>query len=173
MEGDDVGHADLRSVVEELSRGDASGIDVEALTRFFAAEAWVGHLDGYDLNQNNYEIAFDGGRASIIGWDYDEAFLPSEVWGMRWDEPAGVLGEWCRADPSCAAALATAVQDVSATLDAAPLAEEIEAWATLVSEAALADPRRECRSREVREGPEELLEWVETRTSSADFDLVR
>lgn len=166
MEGEDNGRADLRAVADDLAP-----LDLDLLVRFFAAEAWVGHLDGYDLNQNNNEVVFDAeGRASLLGWDYDEAFLPADEWGMDWTEPAGRLGAWCRADPACHAQLLGALAEVSVTLDAAGLAERIEAWAALIGGAAAADPRRECSDKKVERGPQELIDWVTTR--SADGELM-
>lgn len=165
MEGEDNARADLHAVADDLAN-----VDVDLLVRFLAAEAWVGHLDGYDLNQNNNEVVFDeDGRASLLGWDYDEAFLRADEWGMDWTRPAGRLGGWCRGDAGCHDRLLAALADVSATLDGAGLAERVEAWAALVGEAAQADPRRECTDKQVERGPGELIDWVAGRSGDGEL----
>lgn len=156
-EGEDVGHADLRAVAEGLDAGRPLGelLDEAGLASFVAAERWVGHLDGYVLNQNNYQVWF-GPELRLFGWDYDEAFLEPEVWGMDWEAPVGRLAT---ALDEAVLAEALAALDV----DEAALSARYLAWDEATLAAAEADPRRECAARKLSADREDLHTWLLTR----------
>lgn len=171
-EGDDVGLADVHAVTEALSDG-AGGfaermdpvVDLDQLHRLMAAEQWIGHVDGYTLNQNNYRVYFNpyDDRAEIIPWDLDYAFYNARQWGMSWAKPRGALAEACFDDEGCLAAQAEAVTRALETVDTEALLAQVDAWSALIAEVAEADPRRECRASRVSTEQETVRAWLEER----------
>jgi hypothetical protein len=167
-EGDDVGRADIYAIRDALS---APGtfeerfgglIDLEQFHRHLAVEQWVGHNDGYALNQNNYRVYFDpsDGRADFLPYDLDYGFLYDYQWGMSWASPRGALAAQCWADAACVAAQATAVREVVAAVDTDALLAQYDTWAALIAEDAAADPRRECPTTSVTPDQAYVRAWL-------------
>lgn len=166
-EGEDVGGADLHNITlaarEDGSFEDRFGefIDLEQLHRFMLLEQWIGHLDGYTLNTNNYRVYFrpEDGKAILIHWDLDYAFLTARSWGFSWSRPEGVVAQICWDDDACrdeqAAVLATLNPDMQAVLT------RIDGYRELIEDAALDDPRRECQSYEVSPDQDSIIAWLE------------
>lgn len=170
-EGTDVGNADITAISEVLAatRGtadfyEATGavLDWDAVHRMLIVEQWVGHLDGYAQNTNNYRVYFDpaDGRAELVPWDLDYAFLAESTWGMSWASPRGTLAAACYADATCRAAHAAVAADVIADIDAAGLGAFLEQAAALTEADALRDPRRECAVTTVPSERAALTSWV-------------
>ncbi|HNC98714.1 MAG TPA: CotH kinase family protein, partial [Myxococcota bacterium] len=114
-EGTDVGHADLQALTTAVETNWGTDNFMLGLTPYLrwdeylmelAVEQLVGHNDGYALNTNNYRIYFDpsNGRAQMLPWDFDYAFLVDSSWGMSWSTPRGLLASGCYADPLCLSA---------------------------------------------------------------------
>ena len=180
-EGEDVGMTDIFAItdaVEEHRRDDdyyeALGalVDWDQILRHFAVEQWLGQNDGYVLNQNNYFVYFDpvDGRAKLIAWDLDYAFLDASDWGMSWSSPQGVLARYCRRDETCEAAWADAVALVIDRIDT----DEILAYLDVLDAASIApaeaDPRRECRDRKLEAQRADVRSRVEEASASlAEF----
>ena len=116
------------------------------LHRGLAAEQWVGHVDGYALNTNNYRVYFDpaDGLMKYIPWDFDYSFIYDWQWGMNWWSPRGSIASGCWNDENCIAAQADAVAELTDTLDGIDLLDFYVQLEDLTHDAALADPRREC-----------------------------
>ncbi|MFN7147401.1 MAG: CotH kinase family protein, partial [Myxococcota bacterium] len=169
-EGVDNGGAEPRAITDALTDvgsfdarlGDL--VDLDVLHRYLAAEQWIGQLDGYALNTNNYRVYVDpaDGRADLLPYDLDYAFYDAETWGMGWREPRGALASACWRDTGCVTAHADTVADVVAEVDTDALLARIDAWTALIDDAARDDPRRECPARRIAPEQAALRAWVET-----------
>jgi len=167
-EGADVALEDIHAVTEGVSRGYA-GVDAlvngEELRRFVLAEQWIGHVDGYTLNENNYRVYFnaDDGRAEWIPWDLDYGFLNPSLWGKSWKRPVGVVAAACWADDDCNAAYQAEAAEGIAKIDLDAVLADLERWAALTEEAATEDPKRECSASSIQPGRDFLVDWVDGR----------
>jgi hypothetical protein len=174
-EGEDVGHADLRALTDAITAAygtDHFMSDVDPYLNWdeylteFAVEHGVGHLDGYALNTNNYRIYFDpaDGKAKLIPWDFDYAYLEESWWGMNWSTPRGLLAAGCLQDPNCKEALR---QKVSEVLEKVP-ATDISAWAEELLDWTEDedDPRAECGRRDVLAERQRMRSWPEAREAA-------
>ncbi len=175
-EGADVAHADIVAVSTAVTGWAGQGgfadaldplVDWPAVLRHVAVETWIGHLDGYTLNTNNYRVYFDpdDGRAELVPWDLDYAFLEESSWGMSWSTPRGRLMTGCYADPACVTALQSQVAEVASAIDVANLDAVITAADSLTLAAAQADPRRECDSGSITPSRDTMRAWVSARTA--------
>lgn len=173
-EGVDVGNADIHAITSAIEANsgqpgyyDAVGavVDWEEYHRELAVEQWIGHLDGYAMNTNNYRVYFEpgDGRAEVVPWDFDYAFLQDSAWGMNWYAPRGVLASSCFADAPCAAGQKAAIQALDAALDTTALLAMVNALDALTYEATQADPRRECPATDVAASREVIRAWVSAR----------
>lgn len=171
-EGTDVGLADVYAVTDALSDADDFSaavedlIDEDQLHTFVAAEQWIGHIDGYSLNINNYRVYFDparGGRAVWIPWDLDYAFINAMTWGMSWSRPQGAAVAACWEDDACREDHRAVVAELVDSFDIDPVLERIDRWTALIADAAQADPRRECSAGRVDDSQTEILEWLDDR----------
>lgn len=173
-EGDDVQGADVVAISDALGAEGSFAqrlehlVDVERFHRVLAGEQWIGQLDGYGLNRNNYRVYFDpeDGRAELLPTDFDYAFYPSGTWGVGWEAPVGALAVDCWADADCNAAHGDAVADVVASVDTPALVEQVDAWMALIEDDALDDPRRECDASSVIPDQRYLRSWVETASAT-------
>lgn len=171
-EGEDVGLSDIMAITDTL-RDDAlpfdtrmdAVLDVDQFHRAVVAEQWIGHLDGYTLNRNNYRVYINpwDGRAEIIPWDLDYAFINAVRWGFDWASPSGALAQGCWQDEACLEAHKQAVEDAAAVIDTEALLERVDGWTALIAGAAEADPKRECSRRSVAPAQEEVRGWLEDR----------
>lgn len=140
-------------------------IDIPSFHRNLAVEQWIGHLDGYAMNQNNYRVYFNpwDGRAEVIPWDLDYSFLPTWVWQMSWKRPRGALAVACWEDTACLEDHRGYVDEILQRVDVNQVLSKMDAWTSLIQEAALTDPRRECTTEAVLTEQENLKSWVATR----------
>jgi hypothetical protein len=168
-EGTDVERADVRAISDALE-GDGTFdervgalIDTQQFHRHLVGEQWIGHLDGYALNTNNYRVYFDpgDGLADFLVYDLDYAFLTASSWGFSWGRPSGVLAQVCWRDEACAAEHAQAVTDGLAMIDSDALLASYDAWLALIGSAAEADPRRECGYQTVVSEQAAVRAWIE------------
>lgn len=170
-EGVDVGNADIKVVSRavghwmggnEFETGLDSVLDWDEYHRELAVEQWIGHNDGYALNRNNYRVYFDpaDGKAEIIPWDLDYAFLYDYEWGMSWRTPAGQIAYGCFVDRACSAHHAAVMGEVLASIDTTALLDWYDDVADLTEAAALADPRRECGAASIRSYRQTLRAWI-------------
>ncbi len=175
-EGEDVGHADVHAITEVLDHHAYSPgfydqmdplLDWDHHLRMVAGEQWLGQLDGYSLNTNNYRVYFDpaDGRAQILPWDLDYAFQYDWAWGMSWYHPYGRLSAACWADPDCHHDHMLAVDEACDTLDAQDLLAEIAQIQTLVMPHVHADPRQECSLDWVAYSQDVVQAWVVARST--------
>lgn len=167
-EGADVGNADVRAIADAVTGAGTFEerlgplLDLDSFHRHLAAEQWVGHLDGYALNTNNYRVYFDpsDGLADLLVYDLDYGFYPAAAWGMNWASPAGVVAGACWADAACAEAQRTAVAAAIQTIDTDTLLAAMDAWTALIADAAVDDPRRECGALSVGPDQAAVRAWI-------------
>ena len=145
-EGEDLSRDDLLAFVEAANQpGDGifvapdTPLATDEFLAFVAAEAAIGHWDGY-WKANNYHIYHEPGaeRWSFIPWGIDQAF--DRELGVF--AGAGMLIAKCREEPACVVAYAEtglAVADAFADLDLEASLDEV---AALIEEALIADPRQ-------------------------------
>lgn len=175
-EGEDAGFADLIDVTERLA--DAAGqpdfyermgevLDWPAIHTQIAVAQYIGHVDGYSMNTNNYRLYFDpgaGGRALIVPWDLDYAFIEARDWGKNWKRPQGVLTDACWDDPTCAAAQADAMAELLETvIDDRELEDLLDDNWDVIEDYARDDPRRECSTSNMGSYRAHLRNWIEDR----------
>lgn len=176
-EGVDVGRSDIYAITEAV-RDDSSAfsarmdplVDLDQLHRVWIAEQWIGHLDGYTLNRNNYRVYVNpyDGRAEIIPWDLDYAFINASDWGFNWRSPSGALIRGCYSDDACQDAHRAAVAEALEAVDTDALLARIDAWVALIEDAALADPKRECPTRSVDDYQVGVRTWIEEGESELE-----
>jgi len=170
-EGTDVGLADIYGVSAAIASSAGSGafergmsavLDWDEYHRELAVEQWIGHNDGYALNQNNYRVYFDptDGKAEIVPWDLDYAFLHDSDWGMNWATPRGQIAAWCFRDRTCTASSKAAMADVVAAIDPEALLTWFNSTAEVIRSDAMADPRKECSSGSVAPNQDALRAWI-------------
>lgn len=176
-EGQDVQNADIAAVSAQVlaAKGTADWypamgqvLDWESYHREWAAEQWIGHLDGHAQNTNNYRVYFDpaDGRAEIVPWDLDYAFLDEWVWGMSWWSPRAQIPGGCLMDATCTAAQKAAMETLVTTLEAQDLTAYVDQAAALTEAAAYADPRRECSWDSVVAYRDAMRTWVSARNAT-------
>jgi len=174
-EGTPVGHADIKGVSSALSANwggphfyaqTGKVVDWPAVHRAWAVEQWLGQLDGYVLNKNNYRVYFDpaDGKAEFIPWDYDYSFLEDYQWGRSWASPTGYLAYACRIDASCAADWRLAVDDVLDDIDALDSEGLVEDLRDVLETPISQDPKSPCTTGNVDAAQNHIAHWVSVRS---------
>lgn len=140
--------SDLAAVIEAVQQppgpdwfdGVDAVVDMDAFVAMMAADAMLGHWDGYGYNVNNFRIYCEpGARCTFMPWGIDQTFNP----GI---DPLGQRGELpgrCVADASCRSRFFVELQrqiDLWRTIPFGAMAEELH---TLLRPHVEADPRME------------------------------
>ncbi len=132
-----------------------------------AIDQLIGHLDGYSMNTNNYRVYFDpadDGRAVLLPFDLDYAFLYSGNWGMSWNSPRARLTSACWNDAECVEAQREGMAWVLANAyDEDEMQRVIDEVEELTAPYIEDDPRRECTTSQVRSYRAGLRNWVRDR----------
>ncbi len=171
-EGEDVGNADIAGVSSRLlaTAGTASFyadmgevLNWDRFHRNVAVDMFVGHVDGYSMNTNNYRVYVDpsDGRANLLAWDLDYAFYYAENWGFSWNNANGNLTNACMRDATCRARQRTAMRTFLSAWEAddfTPLLDSVEA---LTYDAATSDPRRECAATDIQTSRDAVRAWLD------------
>lgn len=176
-EGVDVAHADIHAISDAVASWAGTGQLVTGLDpllrwdefhRMLAGEQWIGHNDGYALNRNNYRVYFhpEDGRAELVPWDLDYAFLHDSQWGLSWSSPPGKLAGECFKDAACALAHKAAVQALVDAVDPVKLIAWFDAVDTLTYDVAMTDPRRECAADQIAPLRKALRSWISGRNDA-------
>ena len=174
-EGADDGNAHVVAISDAIGsatsafQADLSGlVDWDEVHREIAVEQWIGHVDGYALNRNNYRVYFrpSDGKLQLIPWDFDYAFIHDYEWGMSWDAPAGSLMRYCWRDADCYASQSDAVSQVLASVDTDALLADYDAMADLTQDLAHDDPKRECNAASVRAQRASVRTWIEGQSAA-------
>jgi hypothetical protein len=175
-EGTDVDNADIKAVSEAL-HGAPEGAYVAAMDPLldwaqwqtaWSVEQWVGHLDGYQMNRNNYRVYFrpSDGRMLYVPWDFDYAFLGDGGWGVPWTSPLGNLASACIRDRECRAAHVASLEDMLARVDAPGLRRKLDDMRALIHDDIASDPRRECSSAQASQYQDALAAWIDGREAA-------
>ena len=173
-EGTPVDNADIINVTDVI-QGNAGGgfyealqtvVDITNFHPYIAAEQWVGHLDGYALNTNNYRLYFNptDGLMSFLPWDFDYAFYYDYQWGMDWGNPRGDIAQYCWANNDCVQAQREAVSDLISHMETVDMIGYFETINALTIDEALADPRRECSSSSIAPDRSYIRGWLTNRS---------
>lgn len=172
-EGTDVANADITEVSVVLSeqRGRArfyaemgAVLDWDNYHRLTAVDQFLGHADGYSMNTNNYRVYFDpaDGKADLLPWDLDYAFIHDFQWGLDWHAANGNITNACFADATCYAAQGSIVSDFLETWNDDDWEAVFDQVDDLTLEAARADPRRECAAADVTPDRNFIRSWLST-----------
>ncbi|MCP4809189.1 MAG: hypothetical protein GY884_27960 [Proteobacteria bacterium] len=180
-EGPDLQHADMQELTDTLDAvAGTSGfyddmgqvLSWERYHQQVAVAQYIGHVDGYSMNTNNYRVYFDPadeGRAMIIPWDLDYAFIEAQDWGRSWRRPIGTLTDSCWDDEDCKARQGEVVEalltDVIDQRELEVLIDEV--WDTIEDDAR-DDPRRECGTSSMGSYRAHLRNWVDDRPRDLD-----
>ncbi len=175
-EGTDISRGDINTLADVVDQavGTAEYYDLTAPLlnwdrqhRQVAVAQWIGHIDGYSMNQNNYRVYFDpedDRRAMIIPWDLDYAFLRDYQWNKSWETPPGRLTYWCMADERCREAQReAAVWVLESVIDEDELLDLIDDTRDVIEPYMEDDPRRECRQQDFSSSVSYLRSWVRNR----------
>lgn len=174
-EGEDDGNqhiVDLSAAIAGATDGFGAALDArvdwDELHRALAVEQWIGHIDGYAMNRNNYRVYFrpSDDRMVIVPWDFDYAFLEDSAWGMSWHSPTGTLAARCWQDPACIADQGEGMRAVVDSVDTDALLASFDAQQALIAGAAAADPRKECPKAEIPRDQQAVRDWIAGRSAS-------
>ncbi len=173
-EGLDVAHADVHAVTDAVVAGQFTPdflpltdpvVDWDQWHMVLAVEEFIGHNDGYALNQNNYRVYFDpeDGKAEMFPWDLDNTFLEDYWWGMSWLLPRGKLAAACWADPDCWQDHAVVVDDLLTRMESLDVESYVAELHALTYEDAMSDPKLPTCAAYVEVNRTAILTWVDSR----------
>jgi len=173
-EGTDVGLADVYAVTAALDATSGNEftpnvgplVDLDELTRLMAVEQWVGQVDGYSMNVNNYFVYFDptSSQADIIPWDLDYSFIHSEDWGFSWHSPNGRLAHACLDDVECRGLFFDHTQAANAMADGLQLQDHFDEIVALIQDYQQQDPRQECSNSYIVYYSDIVVDWIAYRS---------
>jgi hypothetical protein len=135
-EGDEEELGDLEALIAAanatspgFSERIAPVADLEQLTRFWAAERYLAHWDGYSGHHvNNYFLLSDpAGVFRMLPWGSDQTL---RNWWYTFTGEAGTLFAQCLAEPACFESYRedlAAVEEATTALDLTPRAEALAA----------------------------------------------
>ncbi len=143
-------------------------VDWDELHTVFAVEQWIGHVDGYAMDRNNYRAYFrpSDQKMILIPWDFDYAFIEDYQWGMSWSRPAGAIAHYCWVDADCYASQTASMSALLGLVDTDSVLADYDAMAELTHDLAKDDPRRECAAPSVRQERASVRSWIEGRTAA-------
>ncbi len=177
-EGEDTGNAEIFAISDAIGAHGRPGpgfaealdglVDWQELHTNFAVEQWIGHVDGYAMNRNNYRVYFrpSDGKMILMPWDFDYAFIEDYAWGMSWNSPTGMIANHCWRDPDCLAGQPTAMAAVLETIDTEALLTWYDELSSMTGQLAEDDPKRECGIQSVHRERAALRTWIETRSDA-------
>jgi spore coat protein CotH len=174
-EGTEVGREDIYEVTAALwsARSDPDGfaqignvVDWDQVLLVWATEMWIGQLDGYWLNQNNYRVYFnpETGLMEMLPWDMDYSFYHDSDWGMNWYRPSGELTDFCMNNATCRAALEETSMRVLEILETADLQTHLEQMVELIRPFSAEGPRACTDSTDVRRKQQVMRDWMDERS---------
>jgi hypothetical protein len=163
QEGDKKDLGDLEALIAAVDGWDdvEAVADLDELTRFWAVERYIGHVDGYTGTvPNNYFLHSDAdGRFRMLPWGTDQTWERA----LPYTDPGGLMFNRCLDDPPCRARYLAAVDSVSASLGALDLDRLADNTAELLYPWQVKDPRREKTLDEMRRGIAALHAFLAAR----------
>lgn len=174
-EGVDVGHADIEAISQAYLATEGSDafypatqelVDWPSVHRSWAVDQWIGQLDGYCMNRNNYRIYFDpeDGKADWISTDLDYAFFDDRDWGMDWRYPTSTMASACKADAACRADWEAAMVEIIDLADSRDMHGRLDELWALIGDTATTDPKRECNQQYINYYRQSLYIWADERS---------
>lgn len=143
---DEVLMANLINALGDLARTETWAVaepflDPDEVTLDFAAEAWVGHWDGYAFNNNNFFAHFDGNddKLRMFIWGVDQT-LSDHIDPFR---QGARLQRGCLNNAACRVLYAQKLLAVSAAVRTSDIPNQMLAIFSALTPDMLADPRRE------------------------------
>jgi len=141
-EGDDEDISDLEALIAaanssagDWSDGMAATADLDAMTRMWAGESYIGHWDGYSVTgdpdaMNNYYLYSDeAGRFTMLPSGLDQTFVLALPFAIG----DAVLIDRCVDDPSCLAAYDAGLGTVADAADAIGVGTRLDEIAAIVA----------------------------------------
>lgn len=138
--------ANLINALGDLPRTDTWAVaepllDSDEVTLDFAAEAWVGHWDGYAFNNNNF----------FAHWNGDDEKLRMFIWGVDQTLADNIdpyregarLQRGCLTNTACRTLYSQKLLAISAAVRASDIPNQMLAIFEALTSDMLADPRRE------------------------------
>ncbi|MEE9385537.1 MAG: CotH kinase family protein [Nannocystaceae bacterium] len=166
-EGDDTSRDDLRELSEVALRDDDSlffgpnpPLETDRVLDHIAAEAYVGHFDGYRASHNYFiyhEPTID--KWTWIPWSLDQTLI-------RRSSPfsgGGFVDTKCRNLPNCLVYYIGRAERLADGAEALHLEGELERVIALIDEAARNDPRKRHSNASMESGQKRVQSWIEDR----------
>ncbi|HEY6731747.1 MAG TPA: CotH kinase family protein [Solirubrobacterales bacterium] len=138
-EGDDGDLSDLEALIAaanepepDFSTRMAPVADLAQMVRFWAAERYLGHWDGYSSREvNNYYLYSDqDGIFQMLPWGTDQAL---DHWWHSFSGNGGMLFDQCLDEEVCLAAYEEDLAEVAATTKALGLEDQVDQLAALLA----------------------------------------
>ncbi len=175
-EGVDVANADIAAISDaahDAGLGEFAAamdplLDWEQWRLSWAVEQWTGHLDGYQMNRNNYRVYFrpSDGKMTYMPFDFDYAFLADGGWGVWWTGPSGNLARSCISERACRAEHVASVETMLSRIDAPGLRTKLDEMMALIHDDVADDPRRECSASQAWSYQDALAQWIDGREAT-------
>lgn len=172
-EGDEEELGDLEALIAaaaadspSFSSRIAPVADLDEMRRFWAAERYLGHWDGYSgLNVNNYYLYSDPeGVFQMLPWGTDQTL---QLWSYPFTGNGGLLFDQCLAEKACLAAYLEdleAVAESTSALALTPRAEALAAQLAPWQAREIAESERELfGASAIAAGVDQLLEFLDRR----------
>jgi len=174
-EGDDTTRNDLL-LFTELAQADGDDIffspetmlDTESFFMFSAAEAYIGHFDGY-WNSHNYFLYHEPeiDKWYFIPWSLDQSFFRE----LNPFQAEGYLTTKCREQQTCLESYIPAAIESSKTIDNLKLNEELEKVLAKINSIAKKDNRKRFSNDTMISSQKSLRAAIKKRTASYQSDL--
>ena len=136
--------------------------DFDTFLSMWAAEAVLGHWDGYTFEVvNNYRVYRDPSRGvwTIIPHGIDQTFEDA----MSPWEVNGLLAQRCLAEPACEAAFVARLDEAVDMFTSLDLAADAAAFQATIEPHVLEDPRKEVGNGEWQDRNANLRAWIADR----------
>ena len=168
-------YATVQSASSATLLADVAGkLDTAAWLKHSAAEAAVGHYDGYAFGiwgSHNYYLAGDtAGVFRLVPWSTDLTFSDREgVVDAANPRPADPMAGGdtllvrCKASPTCWTAYKDAVQAMLVKVESLDLVNLAKAWHAQIDALVVADPKREATLGEYASETQLLYAWIAAR----------
>lgn len=172
----------LIEALKKLGEGDPSALDIEQVLRYFVVHNYVCNGDSYTGSMvHNYYLYEEGGRLSMIPWDYNLAFgtfqaqdAPAMV-NDPIDTPLSVTGggdrpmfDWITGSTAYTELYHQYFAEFLETADPAGLIAEMS---ELIAPYVEKDPTKFCTYEEFQTGVQTLTEFCRLRTESVAGQL--
>ena len=171
----------LIAALKDLSEGNESAVDVEAVIRYFVVHNYVVNADSYTGSMiHNYYLYEEDGQLSMIPWDYNLAFgtfqgnQASSAVNDDIDVPLSVTGsdrpmiDWIFSSEEYTALYHQYFQEFLNTVDIHSIINQAK---ELIAPYVEKDPTKFCTYEEFKKGVETLTAFCDLRSQSVAQQL--